>query len=151
VKHRLVGPFKEPDGATPIDDASGLIPHVTTRTQLFAVEARNISKAITRYLASVPSKRRAPFNLRWAYKLHEEMFGEVWEWAGKRRSHPVNIGVPVFQIDPDLKNLMDDLAHWHEHNTYPLIEQATRLHHRAVHIHPFKNGNGRWARLLSNI
>ena len=32
-----------------------------------------------------------------------------------------------------------------------LLEQATRLHHRAAWIHPFWNGNGRWARLLANI
>ncbi len=32
-----------------------------------------------------------------------------------------------------------------------LLEQAARLHYRAVWIHPFWNGNGRWARLLANI
>ena len=32
-----------------------------------------------------------------------------------------------------------------------LVEQAVRLHYRAVWIHPFSNGNGRWARLLANI
>ena len=26
-----------------------------------------------------------------------------------------------------------------------------RLHYRAVGIHPFPNGNGRWARMLANI
>lgn len=31
------------------------------------------------------------------------------------------------------------------------IEQAAMLHHRTVRIHPFLNGNGRWARLLTNI
>jgi Fic family protein len=33
----------------------------------------------------------------------------------------------------------------------PLHEQAARLHHRAVAIHPFANGNGRWSRMLANI
>ena len=33
----------------------------------------------------------------------------------------------------------------------PLIEQAAMLHHKAVAIHPFENGNGRWARMLANI
>ena len=32
-----------------------------------------------------------------------------------------------------------------------LQDQAVFLHHRAVQIHPFPNGNGRWSRLLSNI
>jgi len=33
----------------------------------------------------------------------------------------------------------------------PLAEQAVRLHHRSVQIHPFRNGNGRWARVLANV
>ena len=32
-----------------------------------------------------------------------------------------------------------------------LIEQAVVLHHLAVQIHPFPNGNGRWARMVANI
>ena len=31
------------------------------------------------------------------------------------------------------------------------MEQAARLHHRAVRVHPFPNGNGRWARMLANV
>ena len=31
------------------------------------------------------------------------------------------------------------------------IEQAALLHHGAVQIHPFPNGNGRWSRMLTNI
>lgn len=30
-------------------------------------------------------------------------------------------------------------------------EIAARIHHRLVQIHPFLNGNGRWARLITNI
>jgi Fic family protein len=31
------------------------------------------------------------------------------------------------------------------------LDQSVRLHHRSVRIHPFSNGNGRWARMLANI
>lgn len=30
-------------------------------------------------------------------------------------------------------------------------EITARLHHRLVWIHPFENGNGRWARLITNV
>ncbi len=40
---------------------------------------------------------------------------------------------------------------WVEHKSFTTHEIAARLHHRAVQIHPFKNGNGRWSRMLSNI
>jgi Fic-DOC domain mobile mystery protein B len=125
--------------------------YIRTKRQLDVAEAENISRAITRYLASTPSLRKAPFTLEWGYKLHLEMFSRVWQWAGKRRDSEMNIGLPVYQIDAGLKDLLDDLATWLQHESYPIAEQAVRLHYRAVAIHPFRNGNGRWARLLANI
>lgn len=144
--------WKPIPGETPIDDISGLKPKgVTTRAQLNDVEARNIRKAVMRYLVTKPSRRQAPFTLRWCYKLHRQMFGEVWQWAGHKRATELNLGVPPHRIDVDLKNLMDDLAFWRESGEMDLIEQVARLHHRTVAIHPFLNGNGRWSRLLANI
>jgi Fic-DOC domain mobile mystery protein B len=141
----------EPDGGTPFDGEGLLLTNIRTRDQLFIAEARNISKAALKYLAAVPSERSAPFTLDWSYRLHREMFGDVWEWAGKKRTTQKNIGVPANQIDSGLKDLFDDLAAWREHKSYSSIEQAARLHHRAVSIHPFNNGNGRWSRLLADI
>lgn len=142
---------EEPDGASPFD-ASGLkLKHIRTRQQLNIAEAKNIGRAITKYLASTPSRRKAPFTREWSYRLHREMFSEVWEWAGKRRISELDIGFSFDRIDPALKDLFNDLAAWVEHGSYPIAEQAARLHHRSVLIHPFQNGNGRWARLLANI
>jgi len=138
-------------GATPIDDISGLkIRSINTLDQLYDVEFENTAKAISKYLASKPTKRMAPFNLNWVKKLHREMFGDVWTWAGKIRQTEKNIGIKPFQIETSLQNLLNDLVVW-QSSDMDLIEQAARLHHRAVFIHPFDNGNGRWARLLANI
>src|SRR5208282_1414341 len=144
--------WKPISGETPIDDISGLKPkRVTTRAQLNDLEARNIRKAVMHYLLTKPSRRQAPLTLQWCYKLHRQMFGDVWRWAGQKRTTQLNIGVPPHRIDVDLKTLMDDLAFWRERGEMDTVEQAARLHHRAVLIHPFLNGNGRWSRLLANI
>ena len=138
-------------GETPIDDISGLkLKEVKTRKQLSLVEAENVLKAIMKYLAAKPSRRLAPFNLLWFLKLHAEMFGDVWEWAGQPRRVDLNIGVAWHQVEADLQNLVDDLD-YREKNWSDVLEQAVYLHHRAVRIHPFMNGNGRWARMLANI
>ncbi len=138
-------------GETPIDDISGLkLKGVRTRKQLAAVEAENVLKATVKYLAARPSRRLAPFDLNWMFKLHSEMFGDVWDWAGKPRQVDLNIGVVWYQVEAELQNLINDLEYW-EKNWPDLVEQAAHLHHRAVHIHPFANGNGRWARMLANI
>lgn len=138
-------------GETPIDDISGLRnKDISTRSQLNAAEAENILKATLKYLAGRPSRRAAPFSVAWMLKLHREMFGDVWKWAGEIRSCELNIGVPFYQVRQDLLVLAEDLATWRQFD-HGLVEQAVRLHYRAVCIHPFLNGNGRWARMLANI
>lgn len=139
------------EGQTPIDDISGLRDKsVQTTAQLNAAEAENIRKAVVKYLAARPTRRWARFDAPWMFKLHREMFGDVWTWAGEPRRRELNIGSPPHQVEVDLHNLADDLRAWEQHNM-PLAEQAVRLHHRAVQIHPFQNGNGRWARMVANV
>jgi len=138
-------------GETPIDDISGLkVSGVATRSELNKIEAENIRKAVVKYLAAKPSRRTAPFDLPWVLQLHREMFGDVWAWAGTIRTTVTHIGVAPNQIEVGLAALLDDLAFWQQQGEDEL-KQAVMLHHRAVHIHPFQNGNGRWARLLANI
>lgn len=138
-------------GETPIDP-TGLKNRgsVTNRRELAEVEALNINKVFLKYLASKPSFRSARFDCAWFLRLHGEMFEDVWTWAGVVRTHDVNIGVPHYQVVEQLSKLVDDLHSWSGFE-HPMESQAAWLHHKAVRIHPFENGNGRWARLLSNI
>lgn len=139
-------------GETPIDDISGLkVKGVTTRTELNELEAANISKVASKYLLALPAKRSAPFSFGWCLQLHQEMFGDVWEWAGKMRSRELSIGVPSHRITENLENLLLDLKYWEHAGKIDYVEQAARLHFQAVRIHPFLNGNGRWARMLANV
>jgi len=138
-------------GQTPIDDISGLrLMHLRTVAELNAAEAENIRTATLKYLASRPSPRAARFDVAWMRTLHVEMFGEVWSWAGTFRRRETNVGSLPHLIETELHALADDLRAWHG-SQMPLLEQAVRLHHQAVLIHPFPNGNGRWSRMLSNI
>lgn len=138
-------------GETPIDDVSGLkIPGITTRAELNIFEAQNIEKAVAKYLTIRPSARSAPFTDDWVLSLHQEMFGDVWDWAGIPRTRDLNLGDRSYAIRGNLANLLQDLSSWTEY-AMDFVEQAARLHHRAVKIHPFPNGNGRWSRMLANI
>jgi len=79
------------------------------------------------------------------------MFGDVWEWAGKLRQVELSIGVKAYLVSTEIKKLIDNLAYWEQNKSFDVVEIAARLHHRAVQIHPFLNGNGRWSRMLANI
>jgi hypothetical protein len=66
---------------------------------------------------------------------------------GTTRRTELNLGVPAHRIQTDLQSLLDDATYWRDNGVFDVIEQATRLHHRAVFIHPFLNGNGRSSKL----
>ncbi len=78
------------------------------------------------------------------------MFGEVWFWAGEKRKTEKNLGVPPAKIGSEIDRLLYDLHQWEKKKIEP-FEIAVRLQHRLVEIHPCENGNGRLARLVSNI
>jgi Fic-DOC domain mobile mystery protein B len=141
-------------GATYNDDISGLLLDTSiqyTLQDVYLYEAKNITKATLKYLSAKPDNKKAPFTFEWFLELHKDMFGDVWDWAGKLRQVELSIGVKAYLVSTELKKLVDDLEYWHKNKSFDTIEIASRLHHRAVQIHPFKNGNGRWSRMLANI
>ncbi|MDC9727629.1 MAG: mobile mystery protein B [Candidatus Thioglobus sp.] len=120
-------------------------------SEVYFYEAQNILKASIDYLSTIPNKKSAPFDYDFFLKLHKEMFGDVWDWAGKMRIVELNFGVKAYLVNAEVKKLADDLHFWKSNKSFDTIEIAARLHHRAVAIHPFLNGNGRWSRMLANI
>jgi len=137
--------YQSKEGETPLDDLSELrvrIPNIT-RAQLDVAEAENIQQAILKY---INPRRIRRFDTKFFQTLHASMFGDVWEWAGTFRTSQTNIGSAPVSIQQDLIILERDLDVWPH-----TLESAVRLHHRAVLIHPFMGGNGRWSRLLSDL
>lgn len=61
------------------------IDKVYSLKEVYVAEANNIALATIKYLAAPPSKKIAPFTYEWLSALHEEMLGNVWDWAGKFR------------------------------------------------------------------
>lgn len=138
------------DGQTPLDpdELAGLKhPHVTNRGQLDQLEQANIQQGLI-WLG----RQRDPDILsdEFVRKLHRQLFGDVWSWAGTYRSTEKNIGIDPRQIPEQLRNLLDDVRFWIDQATFPPEEIALRFHHRLVYIHPFVNGNGRFARIIAD-
>jgi Fic-DOC domain mobile mystery protein B len=79
------------------------------------------------------------------------MFKDVWRWAGQYRRSDKNIGVAYEQIGVEVFKLCADAQYWIDHETYDWKELGARFHHKLVSIHPFPNGNGRHARLMTDV
>jgi Fic-DOC domain mobile mystery protein B len=138
------------DAATPLtaEEREGLIPsYITLRHELNEAEQANILEAEQWGFA----RKRNVLDERFLNALHKWMFGHVWRWAGKYRLTERNIGVAPHRIAIDLRQLLDDGRYWIAHGTYTPDEICARFHHRLVAIHPFPNGNGRHARLATDL
>jgi Fic-DOC domain mobile mystery protein B len=84
-------------------------------------------------------------------KLHRQMFGDVWKWAGTNRRRITNFGSLPEVIVSEAHTALEDMKYWHAHEVFESDERAARLHCRLVTIHPFPNGNGRCTRLMADL
>lgn len=147
----MSGIVGEPDGATPLDpdELDGLkFGHVKTRGELDELEQVNIEQGLLWLARARPKDILSEDFVR---KLHKQLLGDVWSWAGTFRQTEKNIGIDPIQIAVELRVLLDDARYWADNETYAPLEAAARFHHRLVQIHCFPNGNGRHARIMTDI
>ncbi len=87
--------------------------------------------------------------------LHKLFYQNIdADFAGRYRSIPVFISGSNYPVtkEENIQSEIDNLCKWikTEREKYHPVEFAAILHKKFVFIHPFKDGNGRVARLLMN-
>jgi Fic-DOC domain mobile mystery protein B len=136
--------------ATPLDadELSELLPSgVSTRGHLVELEAANIAEG----LQWAAARKRDVLAWGCMEQLHRRMFGRVWRWAGSHRKSEKNVGVAPQDIASALKNLLDDVREQVKSRSMAPQEIAARFHHRLTKIQPFPHGNGRHARMMTDL
>lgn len=131
------------------NEIAGLkLSNIATQSELHAAEEENMQKGE----AWAFSKKREDYlSEKFFRELHKKMFGSVWGWAGIYRSNDKVIGVEWYKIPAEMGKIIADVQYWIENKTYSTDEIAARFHHRLSWAHPFPNGNGRWARCMSDV
>ena len=115
------------------------------------LEAANNAKAFD-FIESIVGKKTKIDHIT-IQKIHEIVTAGLLEEAGRYRTKNVRI-TGAKKTPPDwskVVNLMDELIENVEISEKNPIETSAFLHHRFVEIHPFIDGNGRVARLLTNL
>ncbi len=141
---------EEVDGSTPLtgEELEQLIPsYITLRHELNEAEQANILEAEE----WVFLRKRDILTEHFLDNLHKRMFGRIWRWAGQHRQSSKSVGIDAYRIPTQLRQLMDDCRYWIDQASYESDEIAARFHHRLVWIHPYPNGNGRHARLATDL
>jgi Fic-DOC domain mobile mystery protein B len=143
--------FDYAEGATPIDktEALGLkLSHITTMAELNRWEHDNILEAYEWLKVSKPTGILTDTFIK---LLHKKMFGDVWQWAGNYRKTEKNIGSEWWSISTAVVELCSDVKYWVQNGKEKPDMMAAMFHCRLLQIHPFPNGNGRYARLITDI
>lgn len=91
--------------------------------------------------------------------MHKIWLGGIYEWAGKYRQVNVSKGDFPFAASKHIPRLMDEFEKKTLHKHTPcnfkslerVIQALTEVHVELILIHPFREGNGRVARILSTI
>jgi Fic-DOC domain mobile mystery protein B len=142
------------EGATAGEDESGLLKtHLTGKSLRDAAELESIARAYDKNIFRARRKKQGSGWLteEFVRQTHVDMFGDIWEWAGKYRTSAVNIGIDWHAIPEQIGALCGDFQFWDASEKMAALEIAARLQNRLTRIHPFKNGNGRHARLITDV
>lgn len=145
---------KTADGNTPIraEDLEHLIPKLSTMGELNEYETLNILKAQKWAFGPRVMAASNPLEERYVRLLHGKMFEHVWKWAGVYRTHELSIGCDPREIVQRIRQVLGNALHSLENKTFSVDECAIRFHHKLVStVHPFNNGNGRHARMLTDV
>lgn len=110
------------------------------------------AKAYDYIFTLLENKEIREVDILYLHKLFYQNIEE--EFAGRYRDIPVFISgsnYPVTKVE-NIQSEIEDLCKWisTERKNFHPVEFATLLHKKFVFIHPFKDGNGRVARLLMN-
>ena len=134
------------------EEAERLIPKISTVKELNEYEALNILEAQRWAFSNRTMNSANPLDESYVRTLHAKMFDQVWKWAGTYRKHELNIGCDPRDILQRVPQLLSNVQYWMEHKTFLLDECFVRFHHQLVSkIHPFPNGNGRHARMMTDV
>lgn len=140
-------------GQTPLDEdeKEGLkVKFIATKSELNLLEQKGIESAIL-WSLGINLNIEHLLSESFIRKVHKQMFGNVWNWAGQYRKTDKNIGVDKWAIITEIKYLIDDAKYWLTKDTFEPDEIAIRFKHRLVSIHCFPNGNGRHSRLMADL
>lgn len=92
-------------------------------------------------------------------KIHETWLGPVYEWAGKYRKVNLSKGDLTFAVADHIPRLMDEFERsiltkytpCRSKNLRRTVHALAVVHTELILIHPFREGNGKTARMLATL
>ena len=130
---------------------------IRSKREMDALEATKLAEATDWAIRHVTAEQR--FTAADICQWHTQWLCDVYEWAGEYRQVNISKGGFVFAMAAQVPRLMqefgrDVLKRYSPctfDNAKDVLEALAVTHCELVLIHPFREGNGRLSRLLSQI
>tara|TARA_R110001592_G_C12973272_1_gene733441 strand:- start:318 stop:920 length:603 start_codon:yes stop_codon:yes gene_type:complete len=143
----------------PNEDEHKILPNKLRLTEKAEVEKKEAEGFVdARVGLTLDLDATTEFNIAYIMNIHKEALNHLYRFAGKLRT--VNISKGGFPFPPAKflansmqefqVNFLDKLPNEYS-SQEELIEDIARVHGELLYIHPFREGNGRVARLLADL
>lgn len=130
---------------------------ITSKQQMENAELQALLKAMDHFIRQFDETHR--FTAEDLRECHRIWLGDIYEWAGQYRLVNVSKDNFLFAAAAYIPSLMDQferevLGHWTPCR-FPtreeIVQALAETHVELVLLHPFRDGNGRLARVLSTL
>jgi cell filamentation protein len=130
---------------------------IKSKREMDRVEAEAHIRALRKFLAMFRRDHR--FSSTDIVRMHRIWLGDIYEWAGKYRQVNISKGGFPFAVASQIPRLMHELEKGPLRIHTPclfteeaaVVEALAVVHTELVLIHPFREGNGRLARMLATV
>lgn len=130
---------------------------ITSKQAMDDAEAEALERATDRFIATLNATHR--FTAADICEIHRVWLGDIYEWAGRYRQVNVSKGEFPFAAAARVPALMIEFEQRPLRRNTPcnfsskgeVARALAEVHTELVLIHPFREGNGRVARLLSSL
>jgi cell filamentation protein len=132
-----------------------------SKEEIKARETLGVSQAKD-FVADLSTREKpAPITLDLIVRVHKEMFGDIYPWAGQWRTVSLHKGdgptrwpMPPFGIEPVIQDFAEQVliqTPLISDDNDAVLDFAARFMGDYLAIHPFREGNGRSAFILSEL
>lgn len=120
-----------------------------------SAELEEAEKVLTEVAASQIEFKSPPYDLDYLKEIHQQLFEDLYEWAGELRTIDLSKGSTRFckcnRIAPEADKKFKELEStdfFINHDKDKLVVAVAEFYIELNMIHPFREGNGRTQRIL---
>ncbi len=130
---------------------------ITSKREMNRVEDEALFKAEKHFERAVTSEAVITVDL--ILEIHRQFLGGIYSWGGKLREVNISKGSYPFPPSKHLRNALEHfeqetlrrLTPLHPEPTQNIPEAIAEVHAEFLAIHPFREGNGRVARVIARL